>query len=75
MDWDNLVGGIGTKERVPVKTKRQLMSNDDFVQYIFVPKLATNFCMEKNDITYKQASLKLYENDFQTLHHNDSRIK
>ena len=46
------------------------MSNDDFINYILPPELATKFCMEKDYITYKQASLKLYENDFLTLHHN-----
>ena len=34
-------------------------------------KLAKKFCMEDDDITYKQASLNLYDNDFPTLHHND----
>ena len=71
VDWDNLFGGIGTKERVPTKIKKQLMSNDDFIHYNFLPELATKFCMEKDYITYKQASLKLYKNDFPTLHHND----
>ena len=71
VDWENLFGGIGTKERVPTKIKKQLMSNDDFIHYNFLPELATKFCMEKDYITYKQASLKLYKNDFPTLHHND----
>ena len=43
------------------------MPNDDFIPYILLPESATKFCMEKDDITYKQASLKLYENDFPTF--------
>ena len=46
------------------------MSNNDFIYYILLPKLVAKFCMKKDDITYKQASLKLYENDFPTLHCN-----
>ena len=71
MDWENLFGGIGTKQRVTIKIKKQLMSNNDFIHYILLPELATKFCMEKDDITYKQGSLKLCDNDFPTLHHND----
>ena len=71
MDWENLFGGIGTKERVPIKIKKQLLSNDDFIHYILLPELATKFYMEKHDITYKEASLKLYDNELPTLHHND----
>ena len=71
VDWENLFGGIGTKERVPIKIKKQLMSNDDFIHYILLPELATKFYMEKDDITYKEASLKLYDNELPTLHHND----
>ena len=71
VDWKNLFGEIGTKETVSIKTKKQLMLNDDFIHYILLPELDTNFCMEEDDITYKQASLKLYDNDFTTLHHND----
>ena len=47
------------------------MSNDDFINYIFLPELATKFYMEKDDITYKDALLKLYDNELPTLHHND----
>ena len=43
VDGENLFGGIGTKERVPIKIKKQLMSNDDFIHYILLPELATNF--------------------------------
>ena len=46
------------------------MSDDDFYSLHFASELATKFCMEKDDITYKQASLKLYDNEFPTLHHN-----
>ena len=52
-----------------IETK-QLMSNDDFIQYIFLPELATKFYMEKYDITYKEASSKLYDNELPTLHQN-----
>ena len=44
------------------------MSNDDFIHYILLPELATKFYMEKDDITYREASLKLYDNEFPTLH-------
>ena len=47
------------------------MSNDDVIHYILLPELATKFCMEKDDITYKQALLKLYDNEFATLDHNE----
>ena len=47
------------------------MSNDDFIRYILVPELATTFYMEKDDITHKEASLKLYDNEFPTTHYND----
>ena len=67
VDWENLFGGIGAKEKVSIKIKRQLMPNDDFIPYILLPESATKFCMEKDDITYKQASLKLYENNFPTF--------
>ena len=40
------------------------MSNDDFIHYILPPELPTKFCMEKDDVTYKQIPLKLYDNDF-----------
>ena len=71
VDWENLFGGIGTKERVTIKTKKELMSNDDFIHHILLPELATKFYMEKDDITYKEASLKLYDNELPTLHRND----
>ena len=70
-DWENLLGGIGTKERLPIKIKKQLMSNDDFIRYILVPELATKFYMEKDDITHIEASLKLYDDEFPTPHYND----
>ena len=70
MDLENLFGAIGTKEGVSIKIKWQLMSNDDFIQCILRPELATKFCMENDDITFKKALLKLYENDFLTLHHS-----
>ena len=70
VDWENLFGGIGTTERVTIKIKKQLMSNNDFIHCILLPELATKFCIE-NDVTYKQASLKLCDNDFPMLHHND----
>ena len=47
------------------------MSNDDFILYILLPEWATKFYMEKDDITYKEASLKLYDNELPMLHHND----
>ena len=47
------------------------MSNNDFVYYILIPELATKFCMERDDTTDKQTSLKLYDNDLPTLHHNN----
>ena len=65
MDCENLLGGIGTKGRVPIKIKKQLMSTDDFIHYILVPELAT--C--------KQASLKLYDNGFPMLNHIDPMDK
>ena len=71
VDWENIFGGIGTKERVPIKIKKELMSNDDFIHNILLPELDTKFYMEKDDITYKEASLKLYDNELPTLHHND----
>ena len=71
VDWENLFDGIGTKERVPIKIKKQLMLNDDFIHYILLPELAMTFYMEKVDITYKEASLKLYDNELPTLHRND----
>ena len=71
VDWENIFGGIGTKERLPLKIKKQLMLNDDFIHYILLPELATKFYMEKDDITYKEASLKLYDNELPTLHYND----
>ena len=43
------------------------MSNDNFIYYILLPKLGAKFGMGKDEITYKQASLKLYENGFPTL--------
>ena len=71
MDWENLFPGIGTKERLPIKVKKQLMSNDDFIHYISLPELVTKFYMEKDDITHKEASLKLYDNELPALYHND----
>ena len=47
LERENLFGGIGTKEWVPIKTKRQLMLNIYFIQCILLPELATKFCMEK----------------------------
>ena len=46
------------------------MSNDNFIYYILLPKLGAKFGMGKDEITYKQASLKLYENGFPTLQRN-----
>ena len=71
VDWENIFGGIGTKERVPKKIKKQLLSNDDFIYYILLPELATKFYMEKDDTTYKEALLKLYDRELPMLHHND----
>ena len=71
VDWENRFGAIGTKEKVPIKIKKQLMSNEKFIYYILLSKLATKFCTEKYDIIYKQVSLKLCDNDFPTLDHND----
>ena len=71
MDWENLFAGIGTKKRVPRKMKKQLMPNDAFIHYILLPELAAKFYMEKDDIKYKEASLKLYDNELPTLHHNE----
>ena len=48
--------------------KQQLLSNDDFIHYILLPELATKFYVEKDDITYKESSLKLYDNKLPTLH-------
>ena len=62
VDWENLFGGIGTKQRVTIKIKKELMSNDDFIHHILLPDSATKFYMEKDDITYKEALLKLYDN-------------
>ena len=70
VDWENLFGGIGTKERVPIKRKKQLMSND-FIHYILLPESARKFYMENDEMTYKEASLKLYDNELPTLHHKD----
>ena len=47
------------------------MSNDDFIHYILLPEWATEFYMEKDDITYKEASLKLYDIELPMLHHKD----
>ena len=47
------------------------MSNDDFIHYILLPELFMKFYMEKENITYKEALLKLYENELPTLHHSD----
>ena len=69
VDWENFFGGIGTKEKVPIKIRKQLMSNDDFIQYILLPEWATKFYTDK-DITYKEASLKLYDNELPMLNHN-----
>ena len=46
------------------------MLSDDFIHHILLPELATKFYMEK-DIRFKEASLKLYDNELPTLHHND----
>ena len=64
VDWQNLFGGIGTKERVPIKIKKQLMSNDDFIHYILHPEFATKFYMEKY-ITYKEALKSFMTTNFQ----------
>ena len=71
VDWGNLFGGIGTKEKATIKLKKQFMSNDDLIHYILLPELVTKFYREIDDITYKEASLKLYDNELPTLHHND----
>ena len=47
VEWENLFSGIRTKERVPIKTKRQLMLNIFFIQCILLLELATKVCMEK----------------------------
>ena len=47
------------------------MSNDDFIHYILLPELATKCYMEKDDISYKEAWLKLYDNEIPTFHHSD----
>ena len=47
------------------------MSNDNFIHYVLLPELAVTFCMENDDITHKQPSLKVYKSGFPTLHHND----
>ena len=46
------------------------MLSDDFIHHILLPELATKFYMGK-DIRFKEASLKLYDNELPTLHHND----
>ena len=46
------------------------MSNDNFIYYILLPKLGAKSGMGKDEITNKQASLKLYENGFPTLQRN-----
>ena len=47
------------------------MSNDSFIHYVLLPELDMKFCMENDDITYKQALLKAYKSGFPTLHHNE----
>ena len=47
VEWENLFGGIRMEERVPIKTKRQLMLNIFFIQCILLLELATKVCMEK----------------------------
>ena len=46
------------------------MLSGDFIHHILLPELATKFYMEK-DIRFKEASLKLYDNELPTLYHND----
>ena len=71
MVWEDFLGGVGTKKRVPMEIKKQLLSHDDFIHYILPPDLAMKFYIEKDDITYKEALLNLYNNELPTLHHND----
>ena len=46
------------------------MLSDDFIHHILLPELATKFYMEK-DIRFKEATIKLYDNELPTLYHND----
>ena len=45
VDWENLLAGIGTEKRVLIKIKK-VISDNDFMQYILLPELATKFCMD-----------------------------
>ena len=40
--------------------------------YIIIRELITEFYMELHDISYKEASLKLYANSLPTVHHIDT---
>ena len=47
VDWKNLFGRVGTKERIPIKIKKQPMSDDDFIHYILLLNLLRSFAWKK----------------------------
>ena len=53
VDWENLLAGIGTEKRVLIKIKK-VISDNDFMQYILLPELATKFCMDMIWFTWKR---------------------
>ena len=74
VDWENLFGGRGTKERVPIKLKKQLLSNDDFTHYILLPELATElslsmqyFCVSSFSFSFSLKFIKFYFSKFNSL--------
>ena len=67
-DYDPGYGGYYT----PPVDIRAGICMAKILDYIIIPELITEFYMELHDISYKEASLKLYSNSLPTVHHIDA---
>ena len=69
-NWD-YDPGYGGYYPLPVDVRAGI-SMAKILDYIIIPELITEFYMELHDISYKEASLKLYANRLPTVHHIDT---
>ena len=71
LDTDDYDPGYGGYYTLPVNVRASI-SMAKILDYIIIPELITEFYMELHDISYKEASLKLYANSLPTVHHIDT---
>ena len=69
-DYDPGYGGYWT---IPVNIRAGL-SIHKVLEYIIMPELITEFIMYLFDLSYKEASIKLYVNSLPTIHHIDTLL-